>query len=592
VDLPENCPIRAASQARVVECVLKRVFATEANMRRIYSLILFGALATAACVGKIGDEGNAVLKGGAGSGGTSTGAGNAVTASACGTSYAPGHIAIHRLTNDEYDNTVDDLLFTTSTPGTAFDPSPAGQSGFENDSNALILSDDLIAAYYTAGEALAKEVIASKATPGGAYAQIVTCAPSAACAQSTISAFATRAYRRPVTSDELATLTGVFNADTDFDTGIQDVINAVLMNPKFIFVYTTGAQSQVDEATFAIDDYAIASRLSYALWQTMPDAQLTSLAQAGQLHDPTTLQGQVTRMLKDPRVASMLKSLRNDWAALNTLADPNGTLVGLADDVRASMVGEVDAFLQDLVVNDKSFLNVLTGNYAFVDQNMASYYGIPFTGSNPTAFVQVALPVDRTGLVTTPGILTATAGDVAYTHPVHRGHWLTQKITCTPPSPPPQNTNETFNNPSTSGETPREALAQHTSNPACAGCHASMDVLGLGLENYDPFGNWRTTYPSLPGTIDATGTLPPPDTQSFTNGLDMYADLAQDDGTRACLAQQIMAYALTRALTSTDDLCVVRAIGVASVTPTGSFSNTMQLIAGSRQFLMQTGEAP
>jgi len=559
-------------------------------MRRIYSLILFGALTTAACVGKIGDGGNAI-NGSAEPGQTPNNA-SVATSSACGTTYAPGHIAIHRLTNDEYDNTIRDLLYTTATPATAFDPSPAGESGFENDSDALIISDDLISAYYTAAESLADAVIASKGVAGGAYSQIVTCAASAACAQTVITNLATRAYRRPVTSDEVATLMGVYNADTDFDTGIQDVINAILMNPKFIFVYTTSAQSQVDGAPFAIDDYAIASRLSYALWQTMPDAQLTQLAAAGQLSDPATLEGQVTRMLKDPRVSSMLKSFRNDWAALLTLADPNGTLVGLPDTTRASMVGEVDAFLQDLVVNDKSFLNVLTGNYAFVDQTMAGYYGIAFPGSDPTAYVQVALPADRTGLVTTPGILTATAGDVAYTHPVHRGHWLTQKITCTPPSLPPQNTNETFTNPSTSGESPREALAEHTSNPACSGCHAVMDALGLGLENYDPFGNWRRTYPSVPGTIDASGTLPAPDGKAFTNGLDMYADLAVDDGTRACLAQQIMAYTLTRALTSTDDLCVVRAIGAASVTPTGAFSNTIKMIAESRQFLMQTGEAP
>src|SRR4029077_8285714 len=165
-------------------------------------------------------------------------------------SYAPGHVAIHRLTNDEYDNTVQDLLFTTATPATAFDPSPAGQSGFSNDSNALILSDDLIAAYYTAGEALAKGVIASKGQAGGAYGKIVGCAPSTACAQTTVTNLATRAYRRPATTAEVATLMGVYASDTDFDTGIQDVVNAILVNPKFIFVSTTGPQSQVDGATF------------------------------------------------------------------------------------------------------------------------------------------------------------------------------------------------------------------------------------------------------------------------------------------------------------------------------------------------------
>jgi hypothetical protein len=565
-------------------------------MRRIYSLALVAALTTAACVGSIGDGGGpggpGTTSGDDGGSASADGGAGAVTTQSCGSNYAPGHVAIHRLTNDEYDNTVGDLLFTTATPGTGFDPSPAGASGFSNDSDALIISDDLVAAYYTAAESLAKGVIATKGTSGGAYSKIVTCTPSTTCAQTVVTNLATRAYRRPVTAAEIATLMGVYSKDTDFDTGIQDVINAILVNPKFMFVTAASPQSQTAGATFAVDDYTLASRLSYALWQTMPDDTLFKLAQAGQLHQPATLQAQVARMLKDARVSRMLKSLRNDWAALLTLADPNGHLVGLGDDVRAAMVGEVDAFLQDLVTKDKSFLEVLSGKYAFVNQAMATYYGVPFTGSDPNAYVQVSLPTDRTGLVTTPGIMTATAGDVAYTHPVHRGHWITQKITCTPPSPPPQNTNETFTNPSTTGESPRQALAQHTSNPACAGCHANMDVLGLGLENYDMFGKWRTTYPNVPGTIDPSGTLPPPSSKPFSDPLSMYADLAADDGTRACLAQQIMAYVVTRALASPDDQCVVKAIGTTSVTPTGSFSETISMIVQSRQFLMQTGEAP
>jgi hypothetical protein len=150
---------------------------------RIHSLIFLGALTTAACVGQIGDGGPSGSGGVAGGGGSGGVPGDPGMTATCGASYAPGHVAIHRLTNDEYDNTIGDLLFTTATPGTAFDPSPAGASGFENDSDALIISDDLISSYYTAGEALAKGVIATKGTAGGAYAQIVTCAPAAACAQ-------------------------------------------------------------------------------------------------------------------------------------------------------------------------------------------------------------------------------------------------------------------------------------------------------------------------------------------------------------------------------------------------------------------------
>ncbi len=562
-------------------------------MKHLYSLALAGGLLVAACVGDIGDGATGNMGGGGGGNGTGNPpATDPTTAASCSATYAPGHVAIHRLTAAEYDNTVRDLLSTSSTPATAFDPSPAGQSGFENDSNALILSDDLISAYYTAGEALAKEVIASKGSAGGAYAKIVTCAPSTACAQTTITNLATRAYRRPPTSAEVVTLMGVYSADTDFDTGIQDVINAILVNPKFLFVYTTSPQSQTAGAAFAVDDYMLASRLSYALWQTMPDDTLSQLAQQGQLHDPTTLQAQVTRMLKDARVGTMLKSLRNDWAGLLTFADPNEALVGLADDLRTSMVGEVDAYLQDLVSNDRSFLNVVSGSYALVNQTMATYYGVPFTGSDPSAFVQVSLPAKRTGLVTAPAILTATAGDVSFTHPVHRGHWVTQKITCTVPPPPPPGTNTAFTNPSAAGESPREELAAHTTNPACSGCHSVLDPPGLALENYDPFGKWRTTYPGVPGTIDPSGTLAAPNGESFTDALDMYSELSADDDTRACLAQQLMGYVLTRALTSSDDLCVAKAIGGATVTPTGTFSATVAKIVQSRLFLMQTGEAP
>jgi hypothetical protein len=385
---------------------------------------------------------------------------------------------------------------------------------------------------------------------------------------------------------------GVYSNDTDFDTGIQDVINAILVNPKFLFVTATSPQAQTAGAIFAVDDYTLASRLSYALWQTMPDDALFQLAQAGKLHEPATLQAQVARMLKDARVSRLLLSLRNDWAGLVTLADPNAQLAGLGDDVRAAMVGEVDANLQNLVANDRSFLEVLTGQKAFVNKTMATYYGIPFTGSDPNAYVEVSLPADRAGMLTTPAIMTATAGQVAYTHPVHRGKWMLDKITCTPPSAPPANINTKFVDPSTTGQTPRQALAQHTSNPACAGCHASMDALGLGLENYDPFGKWRTTYPNVTGTIEPSGTLPPPSGKTFTDPLSMIADLAADDGTRACLAQNLMAYVLTRALTSTDDECVTKTIGKTSVTPTGSFSETIAMIVQSRQFLMQTGEAP
>ena len=369
----------------------------------VEAFALFCILGTA-CVGSIGD-GSA--------GPSSTPLGNATLSAACSPNYAPGHVPIHRLTNAEYNNTVRDLLFTASTPADLFDTSPPGQSGFENDSAAQLISDNLLSEYNAAADALSKEVIASKGKAGAAYAKIVTCGPSPACAQTTIANLATLAYRRPPTGSETAGLMAIYNADADFDTGIQDVINALLMSPKFLFVYYASPQSQVSGQAFSIDDYGLAARLSFALWQTMPDATLLQLAQSGQLHDPATLQGQVVRMLADPKVSSMLLSLRNDWASLLTLGDPTGTLVGLDDTVRMSMVGEVDAFLKDLVSRDGSFLETLTGDHTFVNQTMATYYGIQFTGSDANTYTRVPMPPNRIGLVTSPAIMTATAGDVS-----------------------------------------------------------------------------------------------------------------------------------------------------------------------------------
>jgi hypothetical protein len=144
----------------------------------------------------------------------------------------------------------------------------------------------------------------------------------------------------------------------------------------------------------------------------------------------------------------------------------------------------------------------------------------------------------------------------------------------------------------TPGGTPRQRLANHVKNAKCVGCHADMDTYGLGLENYDSCGNWRTTYPAGVGAVDPSGAMPAPDSRQFTTPAEMIGDLAQDVGTQSCLAQQLFAYTISRALTSSDDKCVASTIAAANITPTGTFSQLMTMIVQSHQFLMQTGEAP
>ena len=539
-------------------------------------LLCASALFSAGCLGSIGAPASP--------------GGDPAIAAACGTGYSPGHVSIHRLTNDEYSNTVRDLLFTASRPGDHLPPTTAGFSGYTNDSDHLNVYPELVAGYYDAAEKLAHELLASKGGPNGAYARLVTCAPSSDCARATVTALATRAYRRPLTGDELAAMMTVFNASGDFDTGLQDVVIALLVNPKFIFNYALDPNAQQEGSAFPVDDYVLASRLSYFLWQSMPDDELFALAQAGTLRSPETLQAQVVRMLADGKAAAFEAVLRNEWAGLASLATPDASRPGLDDALRLSMVGEVDAFLNDILQNDRSWLTAVTGNYSFVDQRLASYYGVPFTGNDPHQFVREdSSPNHRRGIVTTAGVLTATAGDVLFTHPVKRGKWVTNRILCSEPPPPPPNIPVVDFNPGAGG-TPREKLAAHTSAPACQGCHVAMDAVGLGLENFGPFGEWRNVYAASNSAIDASGTLPNGD--SFSQPFQMYDEIGRDEQTKACLTRQIMSYALTRALTSSADKCVTRAIGSTSVTATGHLSDLITKIVSSNQFQMQTGEAP
>ncbi len=500
----------------------------------------------------------------------------------------PGHTPIHRLTNEEYNNTLRDLLFTDLRPADAFDPDVTGISGFRNDSNALTMSDDRVAAYLAAADTVTTEFIASKGVPGGAYGRIVTCGETQDCAVQTLFQFASRAWRRPVTTEELITIVGFFNAAGAFTTGLHDAMMYILMSPKFLFEYALDPRAQLDGVPFQVDDYALAARLSYALWQAPPDDSLTVCAQLHILAVPEVLFAQVTRMLRDPKAASMRKSIRNDWLQLQILATAPSETTGVPDAMRDSLIGEVDTFLDDLFGSDRSLLELMSGQYGFMDANLANFYGVPFTGTDPSQFVRTQLPARRTGLVTSAAVLTANASGLTFTHPVHRGRWVMDNLTCDAPSPPPPGIPIVSFDPSQGG-TPREKLTAHLS-AGCIGCHARMDTLGLGLENYDASGQWRDAYPGNVGPVDASGSLY--DGESFTQAVEMFDDLAALDATRACLARHVLAYAVGHAVTSASDLCAARTIGTVAVTPNGSLSQLIRLIVQSPQFQMQTGEAP
>jgi Protein of unknown function (DUF1592)/Protein of unknown function (DUF1588)/Protein of unknown function (DUF1587)/Protein of unknown function (DUF1595)/Protein of unknown function (DUF1585) len=568
---------------------------------RLAGRLAVGALGCATLLLALGCEGVVTSQGSHGGessgshGGGSSGSGSGGSAGASGGDVqssnvlTSGHVAIHRLTNDEYSNTVQDLLFTTAHPTDDFPRSSIGESGFKNDSVALSVTQDWVTRAYGAAEALATGVIASKGTAGGAYERLATCASGSAgsvCASAILSAIASRAYRRPVlaSSPELAQLMAVFSSQPTFDEGLHDALVAMLISPKFLFV-SVEPPGAGTTAPFALDDYALASRLSYFLWQTMPDDALFAAAASQKLSTDDDLDAQVRRMLADPRSLRLGQTLAREWGGLGSLE--SSSVDGLDDTLRTAMIHETDLFMSDLITQDRSPLNLVGGGYSFVNKPLADLYGLPFPGSDPNSFVRVSLPDGRRmGVVLQAGLLTATAGAPDVTHPVRRGFWVTQRVMCAPPPPPPPNVPAL--DPNVGAMSIRDRLNQHVSAAACSGCHVAMDAVGLGLENYDAVGRWRDTYAGQTARIDASGQFP--DGYAFAGPFDMFKRLASEAGVRSCLAKQLLGFALTRVMDGPSDQALADAIGAAQVTDSGTMSGVIAQIVRSPQFRQQVGE--
>ncbi len=514
---------------------------------------------------------------------------------ACPLAPRPGHTMIHRLTNLEYDNTIRDLLFVPSAHGASFASSSVGSSGFTNQSDVLTLSNQLLTDYGHAAEGIADQVLATKGTAGGAWARVAGClatlsVPNLTCVQTAVRALADRAFRRPIDDDDLAKLMTVYANETAPADGFHDVIIAVLLDPRFIFSYVEHSSPDDSNVVKALDGYELAARLSYFLWQSMPDADLFSLAAAGTLSDPDAMQTQVMRMLRDPKASSFADSFRRDWARLSLLEGTTGYGTLPAQTV-ADLRQETQLFMQDVLANDRSLLTLVNGDHTFVNQNLASYYGWSLPGLSTTSFTRVAIPQpERRGVLTSGAVMLTSGGGSTYTHPVQRGRWVMDSLFCAPPPPPPAGVSTVLS--ATSSNLPmRQRLTQHTQSAACSGCHVSMDLWGLGLENFDMAGRWRTTYAELnDAPIDATGVLA--DGRTFSSSGEMLAVLAADPAVAACLAQKLMTFALARPLRGVDDTCTTTSLGVTNITPTSTFSGLVTSLVQTPQFQSQEGAAP
>jgi len=375
------------------------------------------------------------------------------------------------------------------------------------------------------------------------------------CASEIIQAVARRAFRRPVTSDEIESLLIFFDAGRrdgqSFDSGIQFALERILVDPDFLLrVYRDPVDAESAQSPYELSDIELASRLSFFLWSSIPDERLLALAERGELSDPSTLEAETRRLLADPRST---ETLVNDFAAqwLNlrrvgeVVVDPR-QYPTYDETLLEAFVEELERFVASTITEDQSVRGLLDTDYTFANERLARHYGIEGVYGSRFRRVTIDQPNQRGGLLAA-GALLATTSYPDRTSPVLRGKWLVDNIFGWPIPPPPPGVDTTLE--TTSGTQPdsiRERLARHRENPSCASCHSVIDPLGFALENFDVIGGWRTED-EQGRPVDSTGTTLAGETVAGLSGL---RALLLDDPERfpRTVVEKLLAYALGRRL--------------------------------------------
>lgn len=386
-----------------------------------------------------------------------------------------------------------------------------------------------------------------------------TCAePTPDCARQILTPLARRAFRRPPTEPELAKLLNlvalVQKQGDPFPEGIRVALQSLLVSPAFLFRLETDPPSA--PATYTLNPYELATRLSYFLWGSMPDDELLHLAETNQLTNPTVRAAQVQRMLQDPKAAYLIDSFATQWLDLRALdrKKPDAAAFPHIDDeLLGYMRQETLLFTAEVFRQDRNLLDFLDANFTYLNGPLARYYGIP--NVNGFAFQRVPLPAgSRGGVITQAAVLSLTSY-ATRTSPVIRGKWVLQTLLGAAPPPPPPDVPALEEKHGGAEASVRTRLEQHRANPACAACHVSMDPIGFGLENFDAAGGWRTHDGKFP--VDSSGTLP--SGESFAGAAELKQILRRQSAqfTRH-FSEQLLTFALGRGLEPADRPAVDR----------------------------------
>ncbi len=502
----------------------------------------------------------------------------------CGVGASP----VRRLNRDEYSATIRDLLNIHMEAGHALPADGAGGEGFDNAAETLFLSPVHAEKYMEAARiALSFASKDAKARARFLIAKTGDGVTPDEAAHKILAAFLPRAFRRPVPEKELAPYLDLFQADLkrggSFDSAILFALRGVLISPQFLFRLEDRRP----------DDYALASRLSYFLWGSMPDGLLFDLAEEGRLHDPDVLKGQVERMLRSPKSLGLVQSFVEQWLGTRELGasiNPDTKLFPMWNDaeLRGDIRYQPILFFQEILAKDLSLVNLLDSDFTIATRKLQRLYGLNVKPPRPDAGGQpqrIDLPAGshRGGLLGMSAVL-AVSSYPHRTSPVLRGKWVLDAILGTPPPGPPPNVPPLPDHKGAAPATVRELLTEHRANPVCAGCHSSIDPLGFALENYDALGRWRSEDAGKP--IDSQGELP--DGTKFNGPDELKAVLIERKNLFVRnLTRKMLGKALGRGLKSVDS-CTVKEIMGELAAHNYSGQTLVQSIVQSAPFRLQS----
>lgn len=521
-----------------------------------------------------------------------------VRAEACADGPTPGPAPLRRLNRDEYAATIGDLLETRLDLARFLPVDPAGGEGFDNAGETLFLSPIHSEKYLEA----AKFVLQFASTESRARARFLSVRPGPGvpadeAARRNLEIFLPRAFRRPVDSADIAPYLNLFQEASKlgepFDSAMLFAVRGVLISPQFLFLAEPPNPSPEIRP---LNQYALASRLSYFLWGSMPDELLFDIAAAGRLHDPEVLRAQVGRMLRNPKAFEFAERFVEQWLHTRELGGEKAPDPELFpeyykdEDIRSDIRYQPIFFFREIFAKKNSVLDFLDSKFTIATRRLANLYQMKVERSVTQQPVRVELAEgsNRGGLLGMAAVM-AVSSHPYRTSPVLRGAWVLDSILGTPPPPPPPNVPALEDDrKSAAPRSVRERLSLHRENPACASCHSRIDPLGFALDNYDVIGRWRTEEGGKP--VDPSGELPDGTRINGPGELRSILMERKDLFVRN-LTTKMLGYALGRGLTLKDS-CAVDSIVAEVKAKDYDAQRLVQAIVLSMPFRYQAGSAP